>query len=182
MKVGYQDVGSWTLMKGTPLANMKAAWLYGQFVTSKSVSLKKTLVGLTPIRESDIQSQAMTDAAPKLGGLVEFYRSPARKSWTPTGTNVPDYANMAPLWWMHIGAAIRGEVPVQTALNNMAEQTDSMLAQLQKHGRSKCAPKLNTKRTEQFWHAKGKAPVPKLVNEKPPGETQSYEESIKRSW
>lgn len=182
MKVGYQDVGSWTLMKGTPLDNMKAAWLYGQFVTSKSVSLKKTLVGLTPIRESDIQSQAMTEAAPKLGGLVEFYRSPARKSWTPTGTNVPAYANMAPLWWMNIGAAIRGEVPVQTALNNMAEQADTILGQLQKHGMSKCTPKLNAKQPVQFWHAKGKAPLPKLANEKPPGETQSYEESIKRSW
>ena len=35
-------------------------------------------------------AQAMTDMAPKLGGLVEFYRSPARVAWTPTGGNVPD--------------------------------------------------------------------------------------------
>lgn len=182
MKVGYQDVGSWTLLKGTPLDNLKAAWLYAQFVTSKSVSLKKTLVGLTPIRESDIQSKAMTDAAPRLGGLVEFYRSPARKWWTPTGTNIPDYANMAPLWWTNIGAAIRGEVSVQTALDTMAKQTDSMLGDLQKAGMAKCAPKLNAKHPPAYWYAKDTAPFPKLANEKPKGETQSYEESIKRSW
>ena len=45
MKLGYQDVGSWTLMKSTPLERRKAAWLYAQFTTSKSVSLKKTLTG-----------------------------------------------------------------------------------------------------------------------------------------
>ncbi|MBK6905814.1 MAG: carbohydrate ABC transporter substrate-binding protein [Rhodocyclaceae bacterium] len=182
MKLGYQDAGAWTLVKGTPLENQKAAWLYAQFAVSKAVSLKKTLVGLTPIRESDINSKAMTDAAPKLGGLVEFYRSPARKLWTPTGTNVPDYPNLAPLWWSNIGAAIRGEVPVQTALNTMAEQADTIMGQLEKTGMTKCAPKLNKKQPLDFWYAKGTAPFPKLSNEKPKGETQSYENSLKSSW
>lgn len=185
MKLGYQDVGSWTLVKGTPPDNMKAAWLYAQFVTSKSVSLKKTLVGLTPIRESDLKSQAMTDAAPKLGGLVEFYRSPARKLWTPTGNNVPDYANLSSIWWTNIGAAIRGEVPVQTALDNMAEKADQVMADLQKKGMKRCAPKLNEKKTPEFWYTKSggnAAPYPKLSNEKPKGETWSYEDSIKHSW
>ncbi len=86
-----------------------AAWLYAQFTVSKTVSLKKTLVGLTPIRESDINSQAMTDVAPTLGGLVEFYRSPARKQWTPTGTNVPDYPKLAQLWWQNVAEAVSGE-------------------------------------------------------------------------
>ncbi|TIT06083.1 MAG: carbohydrate ABC transporter substrate-binding protein, partial [Mesorhizobium sp.] len=36
MKLGYQDVGSWTLMKSTPTDRAKAAWLYAQFVTSKT--------------------------------------------------------------------------------------------------------------------------------------------------
>lgn len=182
MKLGYQDAGSWTLVKGTPPDNMKAAWLYAQFAVSKSVSLKKTLVGLTPIRESDLASKAMTDAAPKLGGLVEFYRSSARKLWTPTYTNVPDYPNMAPLWWRHIGAAIRGEVPVQTAMNNMAQQADDIMEGLQRKGMILCAPKLNKKQTAAFWHAKGGAPFPKLSNEKPKGETWRYEDSLKHSW
>ncbi|RML57960.1 ABC transporter, periplasmic substrate-binding protein, partial [Pseudomonas syringae pv. maculicola] len=76
MKLGYQDVGSWTFLKSSDEKKRLAAWLYAQFVTSKSVSLKKTIVGLTPIRESDINSKEMTALAPKLGGLVEFYRSP----------------------------------------------------------------------------------------------------------
>jgi hypothetical protein len=45
-----------------------------------------------------------------LGGLVEFYRSPARVAWTPTGTNVPDYPKLAQLWWQNIGEAVSGEV------------------------------------------------------------------------
>jgi glycerol transport system substrate-binding protein len=39
-KVGYQDVGSWTLLKSTPVDRAQAAWLYAQFVTSKTVDLK----------------------------------------------------------------------------------------------------------------------------------------------
>ncbi|CAN0476783.1 unnamed protein product, partial [Scytosiphon promiscuus] len=35
-KVGYQDVGSWTILKSTPTDRAKAAWLYAQFVTSKT--------------------------------------------------------------------------------------------------------------------------------------------------
>ena len=38
MKIGYQDVGSWTLLKSTPTDRAKAAWLYAQFVVSKTVT------------------------------------------------------------------------------------------------------------------------------------------------
>jgi ABC-type glycerol-3-phosphate transport system substrate-binding protein len=78
MKLGYQDVGSATLLKSTPVDRRKAAWLYLQFIVSKTTSLKKSHVGLTFIRESDIWDKSFTERAPKLGGLIEFYRSPAR--------------------------------------------------------------------------------------------------------
>jgi len=39
---------------------------------SKTVSLKKTHVGPTPIRESDVQHESFTERPPKLGGLIEF--------------------------------------------------------------------------------------------------------------
>ena len=65
MKLGYQDVGSWTLMKSTPTDRAKAAWLYAQFVTSKTVDVKKTHVGLTFIRESTIQRQELHRARTK---------------------------------------------------------------------------------------------------------------------
>jgi glycerol transport system substrate-binding protein len=57
MKLGYQDCGSWTLFHNTPVPRRQAAWLYAQFTTCKSVSLRKTLVGLTPIRQSDLSTR-----------------------------------------------------------------------------------------------------------------------------
>ena len=67
------------------------------------MSLKKSIVGLTPIRESDIDvTTTSRKDADKYGGLVEFYRSPARVAWTPTGTNVPDYPKLAQLWWQNV--------------------------------------------------------------------------------
>ena len=59
MKLGYQDAGSWTLFKSTPVDRRKAAWLYAQFMVSKTVSLKKSHVGLTIIRDSDIRHQVV---------------------------------------------------------------------------------------------------------------------------
>ena len=70
MKLGYQDAGSWTLFKSTPVKNRKAAWLYAQFVVSKTVDLKKSHVGLTIIRDSSIDHKSFTERAPALGGLV----------------------------------------------------------------------------------------------------------------
>ena len=182
MKLGYQDTGAWTLLKSTPLERRKAAWLYAQFVVSKTVSLKKTLVGLTPIRDSDIQSQAMSDMAPKLGGLVEFYRSPARTAWTPTGTNVPDYPKLAQLWWANVANAVSGELSPQTAMDQLAEQQDKVLERLATHGvQGECGPKLNEAVKPDYWLNQPGSPKPKLANEKPPGKTVAYDELIK-SW
>jgi glycerol transport system substrate-binding protein len=182
MKLGYQDTGAWTLLKSTPLARRQAAWLYAQFVTAKTVSLKKTLVGLTPIRDSDIRSQAMTDMAQRLGGLVEFYRSPARTAWTPTGTNVPDYPKLAQLWWANVANAVSGESSAQAAMDSLAEQQDKVLARLQRHGvQGECGPQLNEPRDPAYWLGQPGAPKPKLADEKPQGKTVAYDELIK-SW
>ena len=182
MKLGYQDTGAWTLLKSTPLERRKAAWLYAQFVVSKTVSLKKTIIGLTPIRDSDIRSEAMTELAPKLGGLVEFYRSPARKTWTPTGTNVPDYPKLAQLWWANIADAVSGEKSAQEAMDQLAEQQDAILGRLQSHGvQGECGPLLNEKKDPEFWFSQHGAPKAKLALEKPQGKTIRYDELIK-SW
>ncbi|MCP3984564.1 MAG: carbohydrate ABC transporter substrate-binding protein [bacterium] len=179
MKLGYQDAGAWTLLKSTPLERRKAAWLYAQFTVSKTVSLKKTLEGLTPIRESDLASQAMTEAAPRLGGLVEFYRSPARLAWTPTGTNVPDYPKLAQLWWQNVAEAVSGERTPQQALDSLAAQQDRVLQRLERaQVQGECGPKLGPEVDPATWFAKPGAPKPVLANEKPPGETVRYEELI----
>jgi glycerol transport system substrate-binding protein len=178
MQNGYQDVGSWTFFKNHDENRTAAAWLYAQFVTSKTVSLKKTIVGLTPIRESDIRSQAMTDMAPKLGGLVEFYRSPARVAWTPTGTNVPDYPKLAQLWWKNVAQAVTGEKTPQGAMDNLAEEMDQVMSRLERAGMANCAPKLNPKGDPAKYLSDTAAPWKKLANEKPKGETIAYEKLL----
>jgi len=182
MKLGYQDCGSWTLMKSTPLKRRKAAWLYAQFAVSKTVSLKKAHVGLTPIRNSDIWDASFTKRAPKLGGLVEFYRSPARVQWTPTGTNVPDYPKLAQLWWQNVADAITGEKTPQQAMDALAEQQDSIMERLGRSGmQGECGPKLNEARDPSYWFDQPGSPKPKLANEKPQGQTIDYDELVK-SW
>jgi glycerol transport system substrate-binding protein len=106
MQRGYQDVGSWTLLEMTPLDRRKAAWLFAQFASSKTVDLKKSHVGLTFVRDSTIRHESFTERAPKLGGLIEFYRSPDRHSWTDTGVNVPDYPR-----WPSCGGRISATSP-----------------------------------------------------------------------
>ncbi len=182
MKLGYQDAGSWTLLKSTPVERRKAAWLYAQFVISKTVSLKKTHVGLTPIRESDIWHESFTERAPKLGGLIEFYRSPARVQWTPTGTNVPDYPKLAQLWWQNVADAVTGDKTPQEAMDSLAEQQDKVLMRLERANvQGKCGPKLNEKKGAEYWLSQPGSPKAKLANEKPQGMTVDYDELVK-SW
>jgi glycerol transport system substrate-binding protein len=181
-KLGYQDAGSWTLMKSTPTNRAKAAWLYAQFVTSKTVSLKKSHVGLTIIRESDIRHESFTERSAELGGLVEFYRSPARVQWTPTGTNVPDYPRLAQLWWQHIGDAASGSKTPQQAMTALAVAQEKLLKRLQRAGvLGDCGPRLNEKRSRDYWLAQPGAPKPKLANEKPAPITVDYDELV-QSW
>ena len=180
MKLGYQDAGSWTLFKSTPVDRRKAAWLFAQFCVSKSVSLKKTHVGLTPIRDSDIRDESFTKRAPQLGGLVEFYRSPARVAWTPTGTNVPDYPKLAQLWWQNIGEAVAGEVTVDTAMDNLAREQDKVLIRIARSkSQGDMGPKMNEERDEAYWLNQPGSPKAKLANEKPQGETVNYDDLIK---
>jgi glycerol transport system substrate-binding protein len=182
MKLGYQDCGSWTFMKSTPLERRKAAWLFGQFCVCKTTSLKKAHVGLTPIRDSDIRHVSFTERAPKLGGLVEFYRSPARVAWTPSGTNVPHYPMLAQLWWQNVGEAVSGEVTVSRAMDYLAAEMDKVMARLERAKICKVAgPKLNKEKDESYWLNQPGSPKPKLANEKPKGETINYDDLI-QAW
>ncbi len=187
MKLGYQDQGCWTMLKYAPLERVKAGWLYAQFTGCKTVSLKKSLLSQHLIRESDIRSQAMTDLAPKLGGLVEFYRSPARKQWTPTGVNVPDYGKMAQVWWQNVSNAIAGTVTPQQAMDGLAHDQDAIMSRIQRSGvQGNRGPIMNKARDAEYWYKKAEtdghlAPQRKLANEKPPGQTVDYDELVK-SW
>jgi glycerol transport system substrate-binding protein len=183
-KLGYQDAGSWTFFTSTPPDRAKAAWLYAQFVTSKTVDVKKSHVGLTFIRESTINDPSFTERAPKLGGLIEFYRSPDRKLWTPTGINVPDYPKLAQIWWQQIGDVNSGAFTPQQAMDRLAEEMDTTMARMQAADEAAnvyngCGPRLNSEKPAEYWYANGGAKPP-LDNEKPQGITIKYEDLIKR--
>ncbi|MGB2202032.1 MAG: ABC transporter substrate-binding protein [Pseudooceanicola atlanticus] len=181
-KIGYQDAGSWTLLKSTPVDRAKAAWLYAQFVTSKTVDVKKSHVGLTFIRESTIQHDSFTERAPKLGGLVEFYRSPARVAWSPTGTNIPDYPKLAQLWWQNIGDAMSGAKTPQEALDSLCADQERVLERLERAGvQGDLGPKMNEEQDPEYWLSQPGSPKPKLENEDEEPMTVSYDELI-QSW
>jgi glycerol transport system substrate-binding protein len=185
MKLGYQDAGSWTLFKSTPVDRRKAAWLYAQFVVSKTLDVKKSHVGLTVIRDSTIRHESFTERAPKLGGWVEFYRSPDRVNWTPTGVNVPDYPKLAQIWWQQIGDVNSGAFTPQEAMDRLAAEMDVTMARMQAADEKAktyggCGPRLNEEKKAEDWLGKPNGPAAKLDNEKPKGETIAYDELVKR--
>ena len=183
-KVGYQDVGSWTILKSTPLDRAKAAWLYAQFVVSKTVDVKKSHVGLTFVRDSTVNHSSFSERAENLGGLVEFYRSPDRVAWSPTGINVPDYPKLAQIWWQQIGDVNSGAFTPQEAMDRLAEEMDVTMARMQAADEAAnvyggCGPRLNEPRSAEWWFENGGA-KPKLANEKPQGKTVNYDDLIAR--
>jgi len=181
MKLGYQDAGSWTLFKSTPVDRRKAAWLYAQFVVSKTVDLKKSDVGLTIIRDSTINHKHFTKRAPKLGGLVEFYRSKNRVLWSPTGINVPDYPKLAQIWWQQIGDVNSGAFTPQQAMDRLAEEMDLVMSRMEAADKANnayggCGPRLNKPREASYWLNQAGSPKAK-VNEKPQGKTVPFEKA-----
>ncbi|SEN73217.1 carbohydrate ABC transporter substrate-binding protein, CUT1 family [Loktanella fryxellensis] len=182
MKVGYQDVGSWTLMESTPVDRAQAAWLYAQFVTSMTVDVKKSDVGLTFIRDSTINSDHFTERADKLGGLVEFYRSPDRVRWSPTGTNVPDYPKLAQLWWQNIGDAMSGAKTAQEALDQLCADMEDVMTRLERAGvQGDLGPVMGEEQDAEFWLNEPGAPKPALENEDEEPQTIGYDELV-ASW
>ena len=152
---------------------------------SKTVDTKKSQVGLTFIRDSTVNHESFTERAPKLGGLVEFYRSPDRVAWSPTGVNVPDYPKLAQIWWQQIGDVNSGAFTPQEAMDRLAEEMDIVMARMQQADERAnvyggCGPRLNEPQDPQVWLSKPGAPKAKLENEKPQGVTVNYDELVAR--
>ena len=184
-KVGYQDVGSWTILKSTPADRAKAAWLYAQFAVSKTVDVKKSQGGLTFIRNSTANHESFTERAPKLGGLVEFYRSPDRVRWSPTGINVPDYPKLAQLWWQQIGDVNSGAFSPQEAMDRLAAEMEQVMARMEAADKQAntyggCGPRLAEPKDPSEWLGKEDGPKAKLENEKVPGVTMAYDDIVAR--
>jgi glycerol transport system substrate-binding protein len=151
------------------------------------VDVKKSHVGLTFIRESTIQHESFTERAPELGGLVEFYRSPARVQWSPTGTNVPDYPRLAQLWWQAIGDASSGEKTAQEAMDQLCAEQEAVMERIQRSGiQGDLGPVLNEEESLEYWNEQAQAngtiaPQLKKENEDEEPQTITYDELI-QSW
>ncbi|MBT3480384.1 MAG: carbohydrate ABC transporter substrate-binding protein [Opitutales bacterium] len=177
MKVGYQDAGSWTILKNSVEGkDREAAWLWAQFCVSKSVSLKKFMIGKTPIRKSTVNSEYLAGLEGDFGGLITFYKSSVENQWTDSGPNVPHYPLLAEQWWQNIAPAVTGDVTPQQAMDNIAAAMDERMGKLE--GKMKrFSPKLNPESSAKEWLNKPGAPKAERPDEA--GETMAYDELIK---
>jgi glycerol transport system substrate-binding protein len=180
MKVGYQDAGSWTILKNVTGKARAAAWLYAQFCTSKSIELAKFVVGGTPVRKSTVWSDYATSLDEKFGGLITFYRGPEEKLYTDTGRNVPHYPLLLEQWYREISAAVSGEKTAEEAMRAIAQKMDDVMGKLTLPVLN---PKLNPERDEEYWLKQPGAPWEKIVGPYKDGEempkTMKYEDIIK---
>lgn len=177
MKVGYQDAGSWTIPWNVRDKRRAMAWLWAQFCVSKTVALKKFVVGGTPIRKSTVFDPYLTERSPDYGGIVEFYRSPEEKKWTGSGLNIPHYPALSGLWWDNVAKAIKGELTPQQAMDSLAQQQDEVMGKLKL---AKYSPVLNPLKTKKDWLNRKNAPKSEITEEESPI-TVDYDTLI-RQW
>lgn len=174
MKVGYQDCGSWTILKDSVTGSDRhAAWLWAQFCVSKSVSLKKFMVGKTPVRQSTVHSEYLAEREGDFGGLLTFYKSDVEKLWTDSGPNVPHYPLLAEQWWQNIAPAVTGEVTPQEAMDNIAKAMDDLMSKMDLAAFS---PVLNEEKPAQYWLDQPGSPKAERPDQEP--KTMSYEELV----
>jgi len=175
MKVGYQDAGSWTILKKSVKGKDRAAaWLWAQFCISKTVSLKKFLIGKTPVRKSTVNSEYLAKREGDFGGIITFYKSTIENRWTDSGPNVPHYPLLAEHWAPNINRAVEGVFTPQQAMDSIARGMDSMMNKMRPRY---YPPKLNAKKSRDYWLKQPGAPKPEKADEKP--QTMPYEELIK---
>jgi glycerol transport system substrate-binding protein len=174
MKVGYQDAGSWTIPQNVRGQRRAMAWLWAQFAVSKTVSLKKFLVGGTPVRKSTIFADYVTEHREKWGGLIEFYRSEERKKWTGTGLNVPDYPTLSALWWPNIARAIEDELSPQQAMDAIAQAMDEAMSKMRM---ARYSPQVPPPLGRDYWLAQPGSPKPERPRPQP--QTIAYDELLK---
>lgn len=177
MKVGYQDAGSWTIPKASVKGKYRAAaWLWAQFCTSKTVCLKKFIVGNTPIRKSTVFSDYLAEREDEFGGVITFYKSPVEQMWTDSGPNVPHYPVLAEQWWQNIAPAISGDITCQEAMDRVAYAMDDLMGKMRL---AKYSPKLNPKKSKEYWLNQPGAPWPEIKGRETP-KTVDYDELIKQ--
>ena len=181
MKVGYQDAGSWTILKDSVTGKEReAAWLWAQFAVSKSVSLPKFLVGGTPVRKSTVSDPYLLKLEKeenKFGGIITFYNSPVEYMWTDTGLGVPHYPLLAEQWWPNVASAVTGEKTPQEAMDNLAKSMDELMGKM---NLKQYSPELNLEKDPSYWLNQPGSPKPFMAGDETPMAVP-YEDMIK-SW
>jgi glycerol transport system substrate-binding protein len=175
MKVGYQDAGSWTIPSNVRGKQRAMAWLFAQFCVSKTVSVKKFIIGGTPNRRSTVEHPYIMKNASRWGGLVEFYSSRDEKTFTGTGLNVPNYPALSGLWWEHIAAAVKGEYTPQQAMDTLAAEQDELMGSMKF---TRYSPKLNPVMSKEYWLERPDGPKAKRPEREKPV-TIAYDDILK---
>ncbi len=174
MKIGYQDAGSWTILKDSVKGDdRKAAWLWAQFCVSKSVSLKKFIVGMSPMRKSTVGCAYVRDRDAEYGGLAAFYRSSDEKKFTDSGLNVPHYPLLSQLWWRNISTAVVGETTPQESMDRLADEMDELMATM---SLARYSPRLDAAVDAEYWLSRPGSPKAERPDAAP--ETIAYEELV----
>ncbi len=179
MKLGYQDCRFLDPDEDHPVDRRKAAWLYAQFVISKTVISEEDPCWPDPDSRQRHPAMSPSPSAPRTWRSGRILPQPGPGPWTPTGTNVPDYPKLAQLWWQNIGDAVAGEVTVDTAMDNLARSRTRSHRIARSKAQGDNGPVMNEERPESDWLGKPGAPKAKLANEKPKGETVNYDDLIK---
>jgi glycerol transport system substrate-binding protein len=179
----------WLLFSGAGPKEQQAAWLYAQFTVAKSVTLRKSLIGLAFSRRGDLAHPVTRARDADMGGLFDLYRAmragPGQSS-TARALSPTLVAALAPAWTPVLGAdAATASGPV--VLGPVAQSQDATLARLAASTpNDPCAPLLNPVSDAESWFAKADAgdkgaPRRKLANEAPAGRTMPYD-AILDSW
>jgi glycerol transport system substrate-binding protein len=166
----------------------KAAWLYGQFIASKTVDVKKSHVGLTFIRESTIQHESFTERAPKLGGLDRVLplagaRAVVADGHERAGLSASRAAVVAGDRRCVLGARRRP----QEAMDTLCAEQEAVMERIQRSGvQGDLGPNLNEEHDLEYWVEQASAngtiaPQAKLENEDEQPMTITYDELI-QSW
>ena len=111
-----------------------------------------------------------------MGGAISFYKSPMEKMWTDSGPNVPHYPVLAEQWWQNIAPAITGDITCQEAMDKVAYAMDDLMGKMKLE---KYSPKLNEKKSKEYWLSQPGAPWPEIKEREKPI-TVDYDELIKK--
>jgi glycerol transport system substrate-binding protein len=93
--------------------------------------------------------------------------------------NVPDYPELALLWWQNVTKAVTGELTPQQAMDKLAREQDQVMEGFERiQAQGDCSPRLNEPVSPDYWLKQPGAPKGKLANEKPPGQIICYKDLL----